>query len=218
MIRWLEHPEYVRFLMKYIPGHTEDEIRKAFKGKYGHTLTEGQIGNFKNTYGVKSGTHGGQFIKGQSPPNKGMKMSKETYEKLKHTFFPKGHMPKNHRSVGSERINIDGYTEIKVKEPNRWKLKQRVIYEELHGVKLKKNEVVIFLDGDRQNFNGDNLHKMSRAALVRYNQDHLYTNNREISQAAAYIAEIKENIGRNEKSAGNRVNERPCAVPQRDPF
>lgn len=69
MIKWREHPEMVQFMMDYIPGHMESEIREEFNKRFGIILTEGQIGNFKFKYGIKSGTHGGCFQKGQIPKN-----------------------------------------------------------------------------------------------------------------------------------------------------
>lgn len=204
-IEWLKHPEYVEFMRKYIPGHTEDEIRKAFCARYHIILTEGQIGNFKNKYGVKSGTHGGCFKKGHEPSNKGKPMSPEVYEKVKHTMFHIGNMPTNHMEIGSERVNVDGYVEVKVAEPNRWNLKHRVVYEELHKVNLTSNDVIIFLDGNRQNLEPDNLFRMTRAELARYCKEHLYANDRNISRAAAQIAKIKARIGeiKNEAKTGN---------------
>lgn len=67
-----------------------------------------------------------QFKKGQTPPNKGKRMSPETYSRVAPTMFRKGNVPANHRPVGSERVNMDGYVEIKVAEPNKWKHKHRV--------------------------------------------------------------------------------------------
>lgn len=203
LIRWKEHPEYTDFMLKYIPGHTGQEIRQEFKRLFGIILSEGQIGNFKHKYGIKSGTHGGQFKLGQIAHNKGKKMSPELKAKVSRTFFQKGHMPANHRRVGSERLNVDGYIEIKVQEPNKWRLKQRVVYEQYYGVKLAKNEVIIFLDGNKLNFDIDNLYKMDRAGLARYNQDHLYGKDREINRAAAHIARLKTEIKRNEKPTRN---------------
>ena len=194
-IHWLEHPELVEFLKNYIPGHSEEEIREAFRDRTGITLTEGQICNFKYKHKVKSGTHGGQFVKGQQAHNKGKKMPPEVYEKAKATMFKPGTIPPNWRPVGSERTDRDGYTMVKIADPNKWILKQRLIYEQLHGVKLKKNEVVIFLDGNRQNFSADNLHKLTRGALARYNQDRLYCEDKNISCAAAMIAELKDKTG-----------------------
>ena len=76
-------------------------------------------------------------------------------------------------------------------EPNRWRLKHRVIYELHTGEKLSGNDAVIFLDGNRQNLDINNLFKLSRSALVRYNQDHIYNSDPNISLAAAQIATIK---------------------------
>ena len=204
VVKWLEHPEYVEFLMEYIPGHTENEIRRAFYVQFHITLSEGQIGNFKTKHGIKSGTHGGYFIKGMIPINKGKKLSPEVYAKCQKTMFKKGQMPVNHKEVGSERINVDGYTEVKVKEPKTWRLKQRVVYEELHQVKLTSNDVIVFLDGNKQNFEADNLFRLTRAELARYCKDHLYSDNQDISRAAAQIAQIKTKTGELRNEAKTR--------------
>jgi len=74
-----------------------------------------------------------RFTKGHHPSNKGKKMSPEVYSKVARTMFKKGRPPLNHREVGSERVNVYGYIEIKVAEPNRWRLKHRVIWEQANG-------------------------------------------------------------------------------------
>lgn len=74
-----------------------------------------------------------RFKVGLIPKNKGKKMSAEQYEKSKGTMFKPGQKPVNFKQVGSERVNRDGYIEIKVANPRTWKLKHRVIWEEAHG-------------------------------------------------------------------------------------
>lgn len=199
MIRWSKEPEMVAFMLEFVPGHSEQEIRAEFKERFGITLTEGQIGNFKNKYHLKSDTKGGCFQKGHVPMNKGQKVSADVYEKMAPTMFKKGDIPLNHRPVGSERVNVDGYVEIKVAEPNKWRAKHRVVYEEHYGEKIQKGEVIIFLDGNKLNLEIDNLIKLTRAELVRYNQDHLHCDNMELSLAAANIARIKAKIGKGGK-------------------
>ena len=194
MIKWKKNPDMVAYMKQIIPGHEESEIRAMFLEKFSIELSEGQIGNFKNKYKIYSGTHGGCFKKGQVPMNKGKKMSPEVYKKVKATMFKTGNIPHNHRAVGSERVNVDGYIEVKVAEPNKWKLKQRLVYEEYYDVTLTSNDVIIFLDGNRQNLDINNLYKMTRAALVRYNQDRLYSDNLEQSKAAANVAILKSEI------------------------
>ena len=194
-VDWQNHPEYVEFMLEYIPGHTEAEIRQAFDERFGIILTEANIGNFKYRYKIKSGTHGGRFQKGREPHNKGQKASKEVYEKMAPTMFKKGQMPHNHKPVGSERINVDGYVEVKTEEPRTWELKQRVIYREYYKDDIGKDEVIIFLDGNRLNLDPDNLRKINRAELVRYNQDHLYGDDPEMNEAALSIARLKAKVG-----------------------
>lgn len=203
-IKWKEHPEYVEFMLEYIPGHTEAEIRQAFDERFGIVLTESTIGNFKHKHKIKSGTGGGQFQKGQEAHNKGKKMPPEVYERCKGTMFKNGQPPVNYRPVGSERIDPDGYVMVKVADPKSWRLKQRVLYEQYHGVKLEKSDVIIFLDGNRQNFEISNLVKMTRAELARYNQDHFYGDDPNINKCAVGIAKLKTKVGelKNETEGG----------------
>lgn len=112
---------------------------------------------------LNKGGNQGQFKKGQIPLNKGKKMDAETYEKTKHTFFKSGNIPKNHRKVGSVRFNSEGYFEIKTKEPRTWKYVHRLIWEIHHpGEKIGKNEIIAFIDGNKENLAIDNLHKIDR--------------------------------------------------------
>ena len=74
-----------------------------------------------------------RFQKGSVPLNKGKKVSPEVYSKIQPTMFKKGSTPVNHRDVGAERVNVYGYIEIKVSEPNTWRLKHRVMWEQVYG-------------------------------------------------------------------------------------
>lgn len=194
-VDWQNHPEYVEFMLEYIPGHTEAEIRQAFDERFGIVLTEATIGNFKHKHKIKSGTGGGQFQKGITPHNKGKKMPPEVYERCKGTMFKNGQPPVNYRPVGSERIDCDGYVMVKVADPKSWRLKQRVLYEQYHGVKLEKSDVVLFLDGNKQNFAEDNLVKLTRAELARLNQDVKLRDNPEMNLTAVMIAKLKCKMG-----------------------
>ena len=199
-IEWRKHPEMVEFMMNFIPGHEESEIRAEFLEKFGIELTESQIGNFKHKYHVKSGTNGGRFKKGQKAHNKGKKVSAETYRKVKPTMFKKGNIPHNHREIGSTRIDTDGYIMIKIAEPNKWQLLQRYVWEKENGRKLQKNECVIFLDGNKENFDSDNLMAIKRSELARVNQNHRVTNDKDLTKAGVYIEMIKERIRNGVKS------------------
>ena len=103
-----------------------------------------------------------RFQKGQTPVNKGKRVSPETYAKCQPTMFKKGHAPVNHREVGSERINVDGYIEIKVAEPNRWRLKHRIIWEQVNG-EIPKGYNVQFKNHNPQDCRIENLYLICRA-------------------------------------------------------
>ena len=107
-----------------------------------------------------------RFKKGSVPPNKGKKMSPEVYEKVKETMFKKGNSPVNHREVGSERINVDGYIEIKVAEPNRWRHKHRIIWEQVNG-EIPKGYNVQFKNHNTQDCRIENLYIISHAEQMR---------------------------------------------------
>lgn len=124
-----------------------------------------------------------RFKKGSVPPNKGKKMSPEVYEKVKETMFKKGNSPVNHREVGSERINVDGYIETKVAEPNVWRLKHRIIWEQHNGV-IPAGYNVQFKNHNTQDCRIENLYIISKAEQMRT----------ENSLVARYPKEVQEVI------------------------
>lgn len=70
--------------------------------------------------------------------------------------FKKGCVPVTKKPIGYERITPEGYTWVKVAEPDIFRAKHRVIYEQHYG-KIPPGHKVIFADGDKSNFNIDNL-------------------------------------------------------------
>lgn len=124
-----------------------------------------------------------RFQKGSVPLNRGKKVSPETYAKCQPTMFKKEQTPVNHRDVGSERVNVDGYIEIKVAEPNRWRLKHRVIWEQANG-SIPKGFNVQFKNHNRQDCRIENLYLISKAEQMA----------KENSFWAKYPKEIQEII------------------------
>ena len=140
------------FFKSYVPGHTYKEIQEAFIEKFGWEITVSQVKGYIGNNKMRTGTLG-QFKKGQISHNKGKKgICPAGSEK---GWFQKGHIPKNYRPLGSERVTKDGYIEIKVSETNRWKLKHRIIWETENG-EIPKGYNLIFLDGDRTNMKLEN--------------------------------------------------------------
>jgi hypothetical protein len=99
----------------------------------------------------------------------------------------------NARPVGSERIDRDGYTMIKVAYPNKWRLKHLVIWESFYG-KVPDNHVVIFLDGDIRNFDIDNLKLITRGENLFLNRKKLRFNDRGLTESAVNVAKLNSKI------------------------
>jgi len=112
----------------------------------------------------------GQFKKGLIPHNKGKKLSQETKEKLKPTMFKRGNRPHNAQPVGTETKDKDGYVWVKIAEPSEWKLKHHIAY----GEPVPTGHKVIFLDGNKYNFERGNLQLVSNAELMNRNTMHRY--------------------------------------------
>lgn len=193
MIRHKYTNEEDKFLIDNVKGISLKELTDKFNQRFNINLSESSIANRKNKLHLSSGIVGGQFQKGQEPVNKGKKwddyISKEKQEKIKKTWFKKGNIPHNHRNVFEERLDKNGYIEIKIKEPNVWHEKQRYIYEQHYG-KIPKGHKVIFLDGNYRNFDIDNLKLVSSAEHLIMNKNKLRFKNKELTETGLLVAKI----------------------------
>lgn len=134
-----------------------------------------------------------RFRPGGIPANKGKKMEPETYAKVSRTMFKKGHMPENHREVGSERINKDGYIEVKVSEPNKWRAKHRVLWEEAHGP-VERGYNVQFKDGNPLNVTLENLYLISRSRQLKEQNSLMARYPKEVRDVIHLRAAVKRQI------------------------
>ena len=112
-----------------------------------------------------------RFKKGQTPPNKGKKMPKDVYEKVKGKMFKKGNICQNKKPLGSIRITKDGYMEIKTSEPNLWEHYHRLMWEETFGT-IPDGKIVRFVTKDKLNVHPFNLELIDRADNMKKNSIH----------------------------------------------
>lgn len=178
--------EQKAFMTEFVPGHSHKEITDAFNNKFNEDLKPGQIKSFIGNHNLDTGRNG-RFEKGATPFNKGKKGI--IHPGSEKGWFKNGNLPHNHLEVGTEVINGDGYWQVKVAEPNVWKLKQRLVWEKANGP-IPKGHVVVFADRDRANFDIDNLLLMSRQQFVRMNQNGLISANKEATKTGAIIADL----------------------------
>ena len=182
--------EQGQFIKDNITGKTSDEITDMFNNYFEVEFDGDQIRSYISNNGLKSGVNC-EFGKGHIPANKGM--TGVWYEGSEKTWFKKGDIPVNHREVGSERITVDDYTEVKVAEPNKWRLKQQLVWEK-HNGPIEKGYAVIFGDGDRHNLEINNLILVSRQQLLILNRNKLIQNDADLTKTGVIIADLYQKI------------------------
>lgn len=192
-------PEEIKqFIRDNAAGTFNKDLAAMLNEKFGTNYSGMQLGSIKYRLGVVSGidstfrkgrrsSPATEFKAGHVPVNKGTKGMFPTAGGA--TRFKKGHRPHNWRPVGSERCNSDGYWEIKVEEPNKWRAKHVLIWEAENGP-VPKGNVIIFLDGNKNNLKLENLAMISKAENVRKNQMHLYGGTTEIGRIAVDAAKL----------------------------
>ena len=189
--KWTD--EVIQFMIENYKGKDNIELAELLNKRFNLNTNGDRVcnvkANLKRRKGIdlRTGINRGCFPKGHVPVNKGTKgMFNVGGNK---SSFKKGHTPLNYRPIGSERINVDGYIEIKVADPGVWKLKHRVVYEQHYG-EIPKGYNVIFLDGNRQNIDINNLKLVSRAEDLIMNNHKLFTKDREITNTGTLIAKL----------------------------
>ena len=186
--------EQKQFLRDNVKNCSYHELTEAFNKKFGLNFSRDRISCRLSKWGLANGRNT-QFKKGQTPANKGSK----GLMKPNRTSYKKGNVPHTKVPVGTEVLmktgRTAGYTKVKVAEPNKWKMKHIIVWETEHG-EVPDGHCIIFADRNKSNFNLDNLLLVSRAELVRMNQNGYIYNNAELTKIGHTMAKIDTHIGK----------------------
>lgn len=197
------------FLHSFIPGHTYKEIVEEYNKRFSEPITVSRVKEYMGNHKIKNGLTG-RFKKGQVPFNKGWKgVCAKGCEK---TWFKDGHLPHNTKPIGYERITRDGYVEVKVAmRPSRkdcndnFILKHRLIWEQANGP-IPKGHIVIFKDGNKQNFDLDNLALITREEHLQLTRRELRSSEAELTETGILIAKTDIAIKNRKKGKRNENN------------
>ena len=159
--------EQLEYLKENYKGRTTQELTDLMNKKFGTNLRVEQLQTFKKHNGFASGVN---------------------------TRFKKGELGSYNearlRDIGDSFVSRkDGYHYIKIGK-NKKKKKQRYIYEQAHGVKLPTRMRVIFLDGDKNNFDIDNLKAVDSRTILMAKNRHLLTSDKEATETGLLISEL----------------------------
>ena len=161
------------------------ELTAAFNAKFGRDVALKNINGLCKRNGWLTGRTG-RFEKGNIPhpnarpkgPNKGS--------------FKKGSKPHNTAKVGAEAV-IDGYIKVKVAEPNQWKWKHRMVWEDAYGP-IPKGTNIQFLDGNPLNCALDNLEALTREEQAPLNKTGYSKLPAEVKPVARTVAKLNKLI------------------------
>lgn len=178
--------EQEAFFRIHVIGRKNQDLTDLMNETFGIGLKNSQTKNYKCNNKIRSG-YDGKFKKGDIPSNKG----KRYPGRICDTSFKKGQPSINKMPLGAERIAGKGdYIIVKVAQPDVWKQKQRVIYEKLHG-EVPDGHVIIFADGNKRNFDKDNLIMISKRKLLVMNRNHLIKDDADLTRTGLIIADIE---------------------------
>ncbi len=150
------------------------DYHAGFQAAFGRTDTSaGKLRSLRKRKGWKTGRDG-RFVPGQACLTKGKKLG-PAHPNAKATQFKPGQTPANRQPIGHERLNGDGYVEIKVAQTNPWTghktryaHKHRHLWEQANGP-LPTGMALKCLDGDKANTDPANWEAVQRGLLPRLN-------------------------------------------------
>lgn len=185
----------IDFIRSIAPGRTRDEITDLFNAEFGTDKKPSAMRSLMSRQKIKTCMqgHATRFAKGYEPWNKGKKGLNKGGEE---TWFKKGHTT-NAVPIGSERVE-DGFVDIKVKQPNVWAKKHRIIWEAEYGP-IPDTHVILFKDNDKMNVTMKNLYMVPRAAMTSVSIRKLRTEHSEINQLTHKLAELELTIKQKEQ-------------------
>ena len=190
-VKWTE--EHLDFIRANQANISRRELFELLCNTFDDIDPIATLDNFKGLVlrmGLRNNRNG-CFKKGQTPWNKG----KTGYMGANITSFKKGQDPHNHRPIGSQRICAkDGYLLEKVAEPDVWKHKHRLLWQEHHG-EIPGDCIIRFIDGDRTNIAIDNLICVPQGANSVLNlHNRADTNNPDLNKAIILTETLRHEI------------------------
>ena len=155
--------EQIEYLKKIAEGTPRKEIVKKLNDKFNLNLTILQVRDCMNGRGIRN--------------NIDKRFSAESG----------GNRYQQEKPIGTISKWECGYTRIKTGD-NEWEFIQRYVWKKHHG-EIPPNHSVIFLDGNTDNYNIENLALVNRNELMKLNSD-----NQELNKVAVNLAKLMTKV------------------------
>lgn len=138
------------------------------------------------------------FAAGHAPHNKGKPFPAKG--RAVETQFKKGMVPHTWRPIGHERVSKEGYLQRKVADTGVTRRDFVAIHHlvwRLHGHTVPQGYALCFIDGDKRNFDINNLELVHRSELMRRNSVHRLP--KEAALAYQLVGCIRRQINRRDR-------------------
>tara|TARA_R110002167_G_scaffold98718_13_gene259457 strand:+ start:7416 stop:8204 length:789 start_codon:yes stop_codon:yes gene_type:complete len=156
--------EQVAFIKTQYQQHDIEALTELLNQQFDCCFKPSQLRSFVKNHGITCG-RSGQYQKGNKPWATGTK----GLCKPNRGSFKQGNAPGNVKALYSERVNVDGYIEIKVPErnphtgaPTRYRHKHVWTWEQTNGP-VPDGFMVAFIDSNKLNCDPANLELITRA-------------------------------------------------------
>ncbi len=205
--KWTD--EVIQFMIDNYKGRDNIELAELLNQKFNLNTNGDRVCNVKanlirrNGIDLRTGINRGCFKKGNVPINKGTKGMFNVGGNS--GSFKKGNISDNAVPIGTERIRHSGskkddkgYLCVKVCDGNKnknWIPKQRYIYEQHYG-KVPEDQIVIFADGDRNNFDINNLVLISKSENLILNRRKMRYEESELTKSSVNVAKVIDKVNK----------------------
>lgn len=140
-----------------------------------------------------------QWPAGHEPYNKGK--PHPTRGRSAETQFRPGNRPHTWQPIGSDRASKEGYLQRKVSDTGVTRRDYVPVHHlvwRMHGREIPPQHALVFRDGDKRNFDINNLELVHRAELMRRNSVHRH--GPEVAKAYQLIGAVRRQINRRTRS------------------
>jgi hypothetical protein len=149
----------------------------------------------------KEGASVGRFKSGHQTWNKGIKVSTGLHDASRASQFKIGQLPHNHHPIGYERVDCEGYLHRKISDTGHtkrdFKLVHHIIWQSVHG-EIPSGCYIVFSDGNKANFDIDNLVCLTKAENMKRNTIHRFSP--ELKEAIRLTKKLQKLIKREEQN------------------
>lgn len=154
--------EFENFIKQNITKYTKEELRSLLQSRYNIQMSSEALRRYINRHKIK-----GKYID-----------------------YKKNNVRKVYKCpIGTEKITNEGVF-IKVAQPDNWRRKTRVMYEKYHKCKLKKDDYILFLNQNNNDFSKENLIKVSLKEIAYLHNYDTFSSNPKLTELGILSARL----------------------------